>query len=320
MMPPCLLVNPRSFRASRSGLALRAVRLAQAAGLDVHHVVDPTSLRARLDVLRERRAEQIWILAGDGTIHALAEYFAETHPEWSPALLLLAGGRANVVPRDIGGYPAMPALRRALAALRAGQPLREEHIQTLRISQPGRPPRHGFLFAGALVHEAVRLTANNRAAGGGWWRHSWFSDPFILLRWAIRTLVFRSPLPPLPYVEARLAGSGELAGPMRALIASTLEMRNALYNPFAARGTGPVRFTAIAAAAPSMLGMLPALLKGRFKPHMDPAHGVLSGRGERVELQGINGFALDGELFTADPVLPLVLTAGVALRALRPVP
>ena len=281
-MPPCLLVNPRSFRASRSGLAQRATRLARDAGLDVHEVVDPASLRARLDALRERRMEQIWILAGDGTIHALAEYFAETAPDWSPALLLLAGGRANVVPREFDGYPAMPALRRALAALRAGLPLREEPLFTLQLSQPGGPTRHGFVFAGALIHEAVRLTAESRAAGRGWWRHSWFADP--------------------------------------ALVATTLDMRKALYNPFAQRGAGPVRFTAISAAAPSLWGMLPRLLKGRFDASMDVAQGILSGRSERVELQGVAGYALDGELFSADPALPLVFTAGVTLRSLRPAP
>jgi len=294
------------------------MHLARGAGLDVHEVVDPPSLHARLDDLRARRAPQLWILAGDGTLHSLAEYFAEVASDWSPALLLLAGGRANVVPRDVGGYPGMPALRRALAALRAGRPLEEERIRTLQVSQAGRQARHGFLFAGALIHEAVRLTAANRAAGTGWWRHSWFADPFILLRWAVRTLLFRQPLPPRPDVVARLAGVGELAGPMRVLVASSLAMRNALYNPFATRGAGSVRFTAIAAAAPSVWGMVPALLKGRFDDAMDPAHGVLSGRGERAELLGIDGFALDGELFSADPALPLVLAAGAALRVLRP--
>jgi len=301
-------------------MARRATQLAQAAGLEVHEVVDPVSLRARLDALRDRRAEVIWILAGDGTIHALAEYFAQTTPDWSPALLLLAGGRANVVPREFDGYPAMPALRRALAALRAGRPLREEPLLTLQLSQAGRESRHGFVFAGALIHEAVRLTAENRAAGRGWWRHSWFSDPYILVRWAVRTLVFRRPLPQSSPVVARMAGGGELTGRMRALVATTLEMRKALYNPFAERGAGSVRFTAISAAAPSLWGMLPKLLKGRFDANMDVAQGILSGRSERVELQGVAAYALDGELFSADPALPLVFTAGVTLRALRPAP
>lgn len=316
---PCLLLNPRSFRASRMGRAERIARLARAAGLEVHEVVDPPSLRARLDDLRARDVRQLWVFAGDGTIHALAEYLAESAPGWSPALLLLAGGRANVVPRETGGYPVMPALRAALKALREGRPLAEDRIFTLRVSQAGQPARHGFLFAGALVREAVRLTAESRAAGNGWWRHSWFADPFVLLRWAVRTMLLRKPLPPFPEVVARIDALGEFAGRARMLIATTLEMRAALYNPFAQRGTGPVRFTAISSAAP-IWRVLPKLLKGRFDASMDLAHGILSGRGGRAELRGLDGYALDGEMFPADPVLPLEFTAGVALRVLRAVP
>jgi Diacylglycerol kinase catalytic domain len=315
---PCLLVNPRSFRSSWMGLAGRASRQARAAGLEVHDVVDPPSLHARLEELRARRVRQIWILAGDGTIHALAEYVAEWAHDWSPALLLLAGGRANVVPRECGGYPAMPALRRALDALHAGRPLPEQRMPVLQVSQQGMPVRHGFVFGGALVYEAVRLAAEHRAAGSTWRHRSWFADPYIYLRWIVRTLVLRRPLPPFPEVAARLAGVGELTGPLRALVATTLEMRNALYNPFAARGSGPVRLTAILTTAPSIWRMLPALLKGRFTAGMDPAHGVLSGRGERAELRGIASYVLDGEIFAADPALPLEFAPGPPLRVLRP--
>jgi hypothetical protein len=317
---PVLLVNPRSFRASRMGFAGRVARMVREAGLAVHEAVDPPSLRAQLDQLRAANVQQIWVLAGDGTLHAMAEYLAEEAPEWSPALLLLAGGRANVVPRETGGYPAMPALRRALAALKAGHPLKEERICTLRVSQPGRPARHGFLLGAALVQEAVRLTAASRARGTGWWRHSWFADPFVLLRWAVRTMVMRQPLPPFPDVVARIEGLGELTGPVRMLVASTLELHAALYNPIAERGSGPVRFTAIAAAAPSIWGMLPKLLKGRFDQSMDLAHGILSGRGERAAVKGLASYALDGEIFAVDPALPVEFTAGVALRVLRPAP
>lgn len=317
-MPPCLLVNPRSFRASRMGLAGRATRLAHREGLAVYEVHDPASLNARLDQLRQQGAEELWMLSGDGTLLALAEYIAERAPDWNPALLLLAGGRANVVPRDVGGYPAMRALRRALAARRAGRPLPEEDLVTLRVEQPGHPVRHGYLWAAALVHEAVRLTAANRAAGNGWWRHSWFSDPCVLLGWAFRTMVLRAPLPSLAPVHARLPGVGELTGNMRALVASTLAMRNALYNPFAPRGAGPVRFTAVSQQGPSMWRLLPAILRGRFDAELDVERGVLSGRSERVELRGIAAYALDGELFSADPALPLVLSAGRTLRVLRP--
>jgi hypothetical protein len=316
---PVLLVNPRSFRAARWGLAARAVRLARAAGLEVHEVVDPASVRTLFDALRARRQQQVWMLAGDGTIHALAEYFAE-HPadDWSPALLFLAGGRANIVPRECGGYPAIPALRRALARLRAGQALAEGSLPTLRLSQPGQPVRHGFLLAGAMVYEGVRLCGEHRARGTGWLHRGFVADPYVLLKLLVKSLLGRSELPPYPVIGVRLANGETLQAPLRVLLASSLELRRALYNPFAARGEGPVRLTAVASTAAHFWRHLPAILGGRFGKDMDLAHGILSGRSSGAELTGVAGYALDGETFTADPGLPLQLAPGVALRVLTP--
>jgi hypothetical protein len=301
------------------GLARQALRLARPAGIRTYRVTRPASLRVVLDRLRRRGQRQIWILSGDGILQALAEYFAaDPADEWRPALLLLAGGRANIVPRECGGYPALPALRRALRALAEGRQLPQGAIRTLRVAQAGRPVRHGFLFAGAAIHAGVRLCAANHAAGRGWLQQGFLSDPYVILKALLLSLVGRSPLPPPPLVVARLAGQGELAAPLRILLACTLEMDAALYNPFAARGAGPVRFTAIAATAAHFWRHVPAIFRGRFGSNMDLAHGYLSGRGERAELRGIDGYALDGELFMAEPAAPLELAAGIELTVLRP--
>ncbi len=79
-----------------------------------------------------------------------------------------------------------------------------------------------------------------------------------------------------------------------------------------------MRFTAVAASVPRFWWRLPAITRGRFKDDMDLAHGFLSGRGECAELHGISGYALDGEVHAADPATPLLLTAGMTLRVLRP--
>ncbi len=316
---PCLVINPRSFRAAWLGYARRATHLAAAAGLEVFRVVDPASLRMVLEGLRERRQQQIWIFAGDGTVHALAEYLADPATgEWMPALLLLAGGRANVVPKETGGHPAMPALRRALAAYADGRALPEQTVLTLRVSQSGQPERHGFLFAGAMVYEGIRRCAEHRACGTSWLHRGFLADAFALSKIAVQVLIGRSPLPPYPAVAARMAGLGDMTAPVRVLVASTLALHDAHYNPFAERGTGPVRLTAVAATAARFWRRVPAILRGRFDDTMDPAAGYLSGRGERAELRGVTGYALDGEIFTADPELPLVLSPGVALRMMRP--
>jgi hypothetical protein len=316
-MRPCLLVNPRSFRASRLRLARRAADLARAAGLAVHEATNPRELDAVLDNLRRKNQQQIWMLAGDGMVHALAEYLAARHLDgWSPALLLLAGGRANVVPRECGGYPAMPALRRALAALAAGRPLKEERIRTLCISQAGQPVRHGFLFAGSVLHDGVALCAAHRAAGSGWLHRSFFADPYVLLKLWLQVMVGRSPLSPYPEGVVQLPGQGELSAPLRILVASSLGLGGALYNPFAARGSGPVRLTAVAAAA-HFWRHLPALFRGRFDDNMNLAQGFLSGRGESATVRGLGGYALDGETFTTDPAAPITFSAGIELRVLR---
>lgn len=315
---PCLVTNPRSFRAGWMGLAQRCAAMARAAGLPVHEVVDPASLTRLLDQLRAQQQQQIWMLAGDGTIQALADYFAARQPDdWQPALLFLAGGRANIVPRERGGYPALPAMRRALAAVAAGRELQLESIRTLCITQEGRPDRHGFLFAGAVVYEAVRLCAENRAAGTGWRHRSFFADPLVLLRLGFRSLLGRSPLPPGASLSVRLAGIGELAAPLRVLVASSIPLAAALYNPFADRGTGPVRLTAIAASAARFWRNLPGVVKGRFDDSMNVAGGYLSGRGEAALIGGMSRYALDGELFDVDPMKPLHILPGITLRVLR---
>jgi hypothetical protein len=315
---PCLLVNPLSYRASR-GLAVRATRMVRAAGLDVHEVTDPASVNACLDVLHRRGVQEIWLLSGDGTVLALAEYLAERAPGWNPALVLLGGGRANVVPRDAGGYPAIPALRRVLLAREQGRQLPEDHITTLRVEQQGQPVRHGFVWGAALVYDAIRVAAESRARGGWWWR-TWISEVLILLRWAVRLRVLRRPPPDFGFITASIPGLGEVAGTMRAVVASSLEMRGTLYDPFAARGSGPVRLTAVTRSAPKILRLLPAIRSGRFAEDMNPINGVLSGRGPTAQVTGVSAYALDGELVRADPALPVVLAPGPTLRVLRPVP
>lgn len=315
---PCLLVNPRSFRASRWNLAGRAARLAHRHGLQVLEASDPAQFLAAFEQLRANRQQQIWMLAGDGTVQAFAEYLTQRPGcGWSPALLPLAGGRANVVPRECGGYPAMPGLRTALARLRAGQALVEDSLTALQVSQPGARPRQGFLLAGGAIHEGVRLCSEHRERGTGWLHRSWFADPFTLLRLAFQVWTGRSPLPPYSRLNVQLGGGAGIEAPMRILLASTLKLRNALYNPFAERGEGPVRVTAVSASAERFWRHLPAMMGGRFDNNMNLAQGYLSGRCAHAEILGIAGYALDGECFAADPQQPLRLAPGITLRVLR---
>lgn len=316
--PPVLLINPRSFRASRWGLARRAARLARRHGIEVIAASDPARFRASFDLLHQQRRQQVWLLSGDGTIHWIAEYLAHLQDGWSPALLLLGGGRANVVPRECGGYPAMRALRAAVAAHSAGRELRRESLPTLRLEQSGSPVRHGFFLAGGMIHEGVRECSEHRARGSTWLHRSLAADFYTLLALLVKVAIGRSPLPPYQHMEVHMSGGASLArSPIRVLLASTLGMRDALYNPFAAKGEGPVRVTAIAANAPHFWRHLPGILRGRFAAELTPERGALSGRCTTARILGIGDYSLDGEHFSADPGQPLVIGMGVALTVLR---
>jgi hypothetical protein len=316
---PVLVVNPRSFRASRWQLAGRAARLARDAGIEVIIASDPECFAAAFDRLHAERREQVWVLSGDGTIHWIAEYLAHLADGWSPALLLLGGGRANIVPREAGGYPAMRALRAAVAAHLAGRALERQQVATLRLSQPGGEVRHGFLLAGGMIHEGVRYCSEHRARGNGWIHRSFAADFYALLKLLVKVWIGRSPLPPYTRMEVRMAGGGPAlpAAPIRILLATTLHMRDALYNPFAETGEGPVRVTAIAATAPRFWRHLPGIMRGRFGASLAPENGVLSGRSTAVQVSGIDAYSLDGESFTADPAQPLAIEAGIVLTVVR---
>jgi hypothetical protein len=316
---PCLIVNPRSFRAARRGLARRASQLARQHGIEVIEAGDLDQFRTVLERLRARSQSQIWLLSGDGTIQAFAEFLAGLPAgEWSPALLLLGGGRANIIPRDCGGYPAMRKLAAALAALRANQPLREELLPTLRVSQDGVRTRHGFMIAGAVIHEGVRLCSEHRARGTGWLNRSWIADPYTLLKLAVQVWLGRSPLPPYETLHVSMSPGEQLHAPVRILIGSTLQLRDGLYNPFAERGRGSLRLTAVTATATHFWRHLPGVFTGRFSDAMRLSHGYMSGRCESAEVLGMSAYSIDGESFTCDPARPVRLSAGVALRVLRP--
>jgi hypothetical protein len=316
---PRVIINPRSFRASRRGLAQRVAAATQRHGLEVTLASTPTEFRRALDQLRAQQAQQIWMLAGDGTVQATAEYLAEpASSDWSPALLLLGGGRANVVPRDMGGYPAWPCLQRALQALEDGRSLEEEQLLSLRVEQDGAVTRHGFFLAGAVVYAGIRLCQQHRDGGTSWLHRSWFADPYVLLKIAAQVVVGRSPLPSYSDAQVRTGDGTVMRAPLRLVLASTLAMREALYNPFAPRGSGAVRLTAVAANARYFWRHLPGMFKGRFGDDMSVQQGYLSGRFAEAEITGLDGYALDGELIAADPARPLRLTHGIPMRMLRP--
>lgn len=315
----CLLINPLSCRTLYGGLARQAELLARAHDLRVEVTGDPPRIVQLLEELRAQQAARLFVLSGDGTIQLIARYLAGLPAgDWNPQLLLLGGGRANVVPRAFGGTPALPALRRVLQAIRAQRPLRVEQQPVMCVSQPGRPVQQGFILVGALIDYGVRYCREWRAAGTSWWHRGILADQISLLGLAARVVARRSPVPPPPQLVVRMQPTGTLYAPVRVLVAGVLHDADGHYNPYASRGEGPLRLTAVAAEAPRFWRNLPRMLRGRFDDQtMNVAQGYLSGHCHTVTIEGLAGYSLDGEPFDADPTQPLQLTTGHVLQVLH---
>jgi hypothetical protein len=287
--------------------------------VEVFSVTTPGQVNAALDVLRARRQPRVFVLSGDGTMHAIAQYLALLPAgEWSPELLFLGGGRANVVPRDCGGLPALPRLEAALRACHDGKRIEVELLPLLRVEQDGAIPQHGFVFAGSLMDYGIRLCRSYRMAGTDWLHRGPLADPICLAKLGLQVLVGRNPLPASPLLELTTDSAESLRGVVRLLFASTLLHREGYYNPYAARGSGPVRVTAVLAGAVRFWRQLPGLIGGRLDNNMKTPAGYLSGRVEYVNISGLSGYSLDGEAFATDPSRPVRLCSGMRLRILRP--
>jgi hypothetical protein len=143
------------------------------------------------------------------------------------------------------------------------------------------------------------------------------SSPYCLAKVAVQSVFGRSPLPPYPQLRIETGAGDAFSGPHRVLIASTLMHRDSLFNPYAERGAGLVRMTAITADAPAFWRHLPRVLTGHFTADMSPQHGYLSGRFERVTITGLRSCCLDGEMFDTNPAQPVLLAAGPPVRMLQ---
>jgi Diacylglycerol kinase catalytic domain len=313
--PPCLIVNPQSFRASR-GLAARAAAVATAGGAEVVRLDRAASLNAAVDSILARRQRQVAVLAGDGTVREIVDRLAALPPgHWRPDLLILPGGRTNLTAADLvpRGKPLV-TLKRALSLAREGRwdSAIVERVP-LRIEQAPAPPRYGFFVGGAWVDSVVRRAQDYRYGGSGPLRAGHLSTPWVLLRLGVLALIGRSGLSS-PRLQVVAGVLGSIDEPVRLLLATTLLHRTGLFDPYAARGEGELRVTAVTRRAPRFWRALPRLLAGRYSKSMNTGSGYLSGRCERVLVTGLAGYSLDGERFDTDPARPVLISPGPRLR------
>jgi len=315
--PACLIVNPRSFSASR-GLAEKAVALARSHHAEVVVVTAPAELTAAIESILARRQQQVMVLAGDGTVCAVVDQLANLPPgSWVPDLLVLPGGRSNLTAEDmVPGGQALATMELALVRAREQRwDVAVEERSPLRIEQSPAPPRHGFFMAAACIDSAIRQCHQDR------FDHSTLRAGVTTLSYVlglgVRALFGRSGIT-CPTLRIDAGACGTQQGFVRLLLATTLLHRTGLLNPYATRGDGEVRVTSVSRDAHSFWRLLPRLLTGRYLNSMSTDKGYLSGRCDSVRVDGLAGYSLDGEAFDTDPSRPVLISAGPRLRFIRP--
>lgn len=314
---PLLILNPKSFRASRGGLAVRATRLATSYGGRVAEVREPSELASVLDGLRAEGHPHATLLAGDGTVHAAVDHLARMPAAARPRLLLLPGGRSNLTANDLGSRgAALKTLDAAFRRWREGRPFAIEERATLAVEQDGASVRHGFFLAGGIADRVIRACHRSYANGASVIGNGDLRTFVTLATIAALAGLWRRPLP-VPDLVVEAGNLGVPRHGVRLLVATTLH-RHGLLNPYAERGKGALRMTGIAAGASGLWHRLPRLLLGRFSAGMNAESGYVSGRSERLVIHGCAGYTLDGEEFDADPMRPIVIRAGPTIAFLKP--
>ncbi len=315
-----LILNPRSLRASIGKLADEIRALARKQGVELIEASEPPELTMAIDHAVASGSAPVAIVAGDGTVQAIADYLARAiEPDRRPALLVLGGGRTNLIAADLGGNGKVLAkLSAHLGRVASGAHIPMEERGTFVLEQPPAPARHGFFLAGAHVDSIIRAVHTHRLSGLTALHVGHLSTPSFLLKLAIARFRGRSPLAAMPDLRVDAGALGTLSGPTRLFAASALAHTGALVNPFADRGSGALRVTAVTGKARGFFLHLPQMLLGRYSSRMTPQAGYLSGRCERVEVTGLARYVLDGEEFDCDPSRPVVVRVGPSLRFVRP--
>ncbi|MCC5864952.1 MAG: hypothetical protein JJU31_07555 [Wenzhouxiangella sp.] len=312
-----ILLNPRSFRMSLRDRRRRIHELAERRQARLVEVSEPEEIEQNVLAAMHRGCRLLVVIGGDGTVQAAVTALASCpESQAQPDILVLGGGRTNYTARDIGTHDRL--LVTLALALDDPARLSATERRTLALHHPGQARvEHGFFVAGALVDHVIRDCHSYRSGGTGPLRRGHLSSAWRVFQLGLLGLLGRSSYRP---VELSVSATelGRLDGACRLLLLTSLHHRREWIDPYARRGTGPVRLTMIKQSASSFWRRLPRLLHGRYQKDMSPESGYLSGNSTEVRIQGLERLSLDGQEIDLDPGQPLTVTAGPIFRFLHP--
>ena len=276
-------------------------------------------VHATLGEFARRDLNLIVVNSGDGTVQAvLTALFTHGLFRPLPLLALLCGGTTNMTHQDLGlRGQRLAALRRLLSWAYHGEGealIRRKTI--LKVQTPSFPhPLYGLFFGAACIFKGIQFFHSkvHRMGLSGDPAHLLILARFL---WALarRDDALTAPVP----ASIRVDRSGVASNDYLLLLVTTLERLILGLQPFWNRGRGPLHVTAVGARPRSLLRALPALIHGRRNSYATAENGYLSCGADEVQLDMDGGFAIDGQLFAADPRSgPVVVQDGGIAEFLR---
>ena len=297
-----VISNPLSGGNRRGGL--NGIRRFLLDYPDIPHreVCTAEAVQATLADFARNDLNLVAVNSGDGTIQAaLTALFNHRAFQPLPLLALLRGGTTNMTHQDLGlRGQRVAALRRLMNWAHHGEGealVRRRSI--LKVQTPSCPhPLYGLFFGAACIFKGIQFF-HSRVH-----RMGLSGDPAHLLILArfLWALARRQDALVAPVSTAiRADRSAAVSKNVLLLLITTLDRLILGLRPFWSQGGGPLRLTAVSARPRRLLRALPALMNGRGTSCATPDNGYLSCNAREIQLEMDGGFAIDGELFSADP-------------------
>jgi hypothetical protein len=248
-------------------------------------------LREALAAFAEAQVEVLAVEGGDGTVRDVLSVLPEVFAA-QPTLAIYPLGKTNVLARDLGAPPRLPALAAGIARPALRHPL--------EIRWPGgehRPVR-GFILGAGAYRRATELS--RRVNRVGVFQTAAVGVTLAMALDKALTGPIDNPWRAGEAIEVAVEDAPPRPGPRFLLLASTLETLPLGVRPFGRSGEG-VRWLDIEAPARRLSAMLLPVLKGRDDPRLEPL-GYRRGAAARLGLAFSQPFIVDGELFPAGRV------------------
>lgn len=314
-----VISNPLSGANRRRGQAEVRRLLAQAPGVQYREVGTAADVASALREFARAGVDTVAINSGDGTVQAaLTALFVDRPFSSIPRLALLAGGTTNMSFKDLGiAGSRLSGLQRLIRWAHHGEGaariLRRPVLSVDNSSHPG--PLYGLFIGAAGIYNGIRFFHSRVSRLGLGWGPSHL---FLFARFLL-ALARREDALVAPVAAAIRTERGAIAprGYWMVLI-TTLDRLIFGLRPFWDCDGGPLRLAALGARPRQLLRALPALLGGARCRSATPANGYVSLAAREIRLHMSGGFAIDGELFQADPAQgPLLIREGGRVDFLR---